>query len=122
MEEAMLVGTDLKLADDQGRFVTRSQYMMRFIELFTIPRVRRATLAACTVMLAQQMCGSASILSFDMSSWRLIHPISQYHGVLLFDPLPRCWHFRKDRSARIMGLWSHQLRVSILASLPQDHV
>lgn len=35
-----------------------SNYAKRFIELFTIPRVRRATLASFTVMIAQQMCGS----------------------------------------------------------------
>lgn len=29
----------------------------RFIELFTVPRIRRANLAAGTIMLAQQMCG-----------------------------------------------------------------
>ena len=34
-----------------------SNYITRFIELFTIPRVRRATLASFTVLIAQQMCG-----------------------------------------------------------------
>lgn len=38
--------------------IGESNYVTRFIELFTIPRVRRATLASFTVMLAQQMCGS----------------------------------------------------------------
>jgi hypothetical protein len=32
-------------------------FVGRFKELFTIPRVRRATLASFTVMIAQQMCG-----------------------------------------------------------------
>lgn len=35
-----------------------NNYLKRFTELFTIPRVRRATLASFTVMLAQQLCGS----------------------------------------------------------------
>jgi sugar porter (SP) family MFS transporter len=39
----------------------------RFIELFTIPRVRRATQAAFTVMLAQQMCG-INIIAFYSST------------------------------------------------------
>lgn len=39
-----------------------SNYVTRFFELFTIPRVRRATLASFTVMIAQQMCGSELIL------------------------------------------------------------
>ena len=33
----------------------KTNYLIRFIELFTIPRVRRATLASWTVMIAQQM-------------------------------------------------------------------
>ena len=37
--------------------VKKGNYVTRFIELFTIPRVRRATLASFTVMIAQQMCG-----------------------------------------------------------------
>lgn len=41
-----------------------NNYVKRFFELFTIPRVRRATLASFTVMLAQQLCGSPS-LSID---------------------------------------------------------
>ena len=41
--------------------------MTRFIELFTIPRVRRATLASFTVMLAQQMCG-INIIAFYSST------------------------------------------------------
>ena len=35
-----------------------SSYFKRLIELFTIPRVRRATLASGIVMLAQQVCGT----------------------------------------------------------------
>lgn len=42
-------------------------YFNRVTELFTIPRVRRATLAAHTVMLAQQMCG-INIIAFYSST------------------------------------------------------
>lgn len=35
-----------------------SSMFTRFVELFTIPRVRRATWASGVVMIAQQMCGS----------------------------------------------------------------
>lgn len=35
----------------------KSNFFTRFIELFTIPRVRRATLASFVAMIAQQMCG-----------------------------------------------------------------
>lgn len=41
--------------------VGESNYVTRFIQLFTIPRVRRATLASFTVMIAQQMCGINSM-------------------------------------------------------------
>ncbi|KAL3464404.1 hypothetical protein BJX64DRAFT_254910 [Aspergillus heterothallicus] len=42
-------------------------YISRFVELFTIPRVRRATLASFTVMIAQQMCG-INIVAFYSST------------------------------------------------------
>lgn len=36
----------------------KANLFTRFIELFTIPRIRRATQASGIVMIAQQMCGS----------------------------------------------------------------
>lgn len=42
-------------------------FFSRFFELFTIPRVRRATLASFVVMIAQQMCG-INIIAFYSSS------------------------------------------------------
>lgn len=47
--------------------IGQSTYSKRFVELFTIPRVRRATLAAFTVMIAQQMCG-INIIAFYSST------------------------------------------------------
>ena len=47
--------------------IGESNYAKRFVELFTIPRVRRATLASFTVMIAQQMCG-INIIAFYSSS------------------------------------------------------
>ncbi|KAJ5609696.1 hypothetical protein N7528_010263 [Penicillium herquei] len=44
-----------------------SNYITRFVELFTIPRIRRATLASWTVMIAQQMCG-INIIAFYSST------------------------------------------------------
>ena len=41
----------------ESQIVRADNYFRRVQELFVIPRVRRATLAASTVMLAQQMCG-----------------------------------------------------------------
>lgn len=46
---------------------SKSNYAQRFIELFTIPRVRRAMLASFTVMIGQQMCG-INIIAFYSST------------------------------------------------------
>lgn len=42
---------------EEAAIIGPSNYFTRFIQLFTIPRVRRATLASWVVMIAQQMCG-----------------------------------------------------------------
>ncbi len=44
-----------------------STYFSRFFDLFTIPRVRRATLASFVVMIAQEMCG-IDIIAFYSST------------------------------------------------------
>ncbi|KJA22446.1 hypothetical protein HYPSUDRAFT_67116 [Hypholoma sublateritium FD-334 SS-4] len=44
-----------------------STYVTRFVELFTIPRIRRATLASFVAMIAQQMCG-INIITFYSST------------------------------------------------------
>ncbi|KAL0581833.1 hypothetical protein V5O48_000201 [Marasmius crinis-equi] len=44
-----------------------SNYFSRFFELFTVPRVRRATTASFVVMIAQQMCG-INIIAFYSST------------------------------------------------------
>ncbi|KAF1847929.1 D-xylose-proton symporter [Cucurbitaria berberidis CBS 394.84] len=45
----------------------KSNFFTRFIELFTIPRVRRATQASGIVMIGQQMCG-INIIAFYSST------------------------------------------------------
>lgn len=47
----------------EHQFIKNANFFRKFIELFTIPRIRRATLAAFTVMIAQQMCG-INIIAF----------------------------------------------------------
>ena len=47
----------------EDQLVGETNYVSRFTQLFTIPRVRRASLAAFTVMIAQQMCG-INIIAF----------------------------------------------------------
>lgn len=50
----------------EAAFVKKTNYVTRFFELFTIPRVRRATLASWTVMIAQQMVHS---IILALSHW-----------------------------------------------------
>lgn len=65
-----------------------SNFFNRFIELFTIPRVRRATQASGIVMIAQQMCGS-ELLPPSMHSFvaQTLTICSQHHCLLLFHSL-----------------------------------
>lgn len=55
-----------QLVEEQEAF-GRSTYLGRILKLFTVPRIRRATLACFIVMLAQQMCG-INIIAFYSSS------------------------------------------------------
>ncbi|KXN90282.1 Putative polyol transporter 1, partial [Leucoagaricus sp. SymC.cos] len=64
--------SDKELAGPGGRIlefaiISGSTYISRFMELFTVPRLRRATLASWVVMIAQQMCG-INIIAFYSSS------------------------------------------------------
>ena len=43
---------------EEAGLAKTSNIITRFVELFTIPRLRRATQASGVVMIAQQMCGS----------------------------------------------------------------
>lgn len=51
----------------EHEIVGESTYLSRFTQLFTMPRVRRATLASFVVMIAQQMCG-INIMAFYSST------------------------------------------------------
>lgn len=51
----------------EQEFIGHGHYVKRFVELFTVPRIRRATLAASVVMMAQQMCG-INIIAFYSTS------------------------------------------------------
>lgn len=58
-----------------------STYVKRFIELFTIPRLRRATLASFVVMIGQQMCG-INIIAFYSSTIFVDAGTSEYNALL----------------------------------------
>ncbi|KAG7093617.1 hypothetical protein E1B28_007281 [Marasmius oreades] len=52
---------------EEFEVIRGANYFARFTELFTIPRIRRATLASFIVMIAQQMCG-INIIAFYSST------------------------------------------------------
>ncbi|VDB95914.1 unnamed protein product [Peniophora sp. CBMAI 1063] len=56
----------VQIAEEQ-KIIRAATFFARAMELFTIPRVRRATVASGVVMLAQQMCG-INIIAFYSSS------------------------------------------------------
>jgi MFS family permease len=69
-----------KQLEVEASIIGKSNYITRFIELFTIPRVRRATLASFTVMIAQQMCG-INIIAFYSSTIFVSSGFNQYQAL-----------------------------------------
>lgn len=68
-----------------------SNFFTRFIELFTIPRVRRATQASGIVMIGQQMCGSGFLDLTNLLT--TANEYSQHYRLLLVHYLQggRCY-------------------------------
>jgi hypothetical protein len=125
---------------EESAIIGKSNYLTRFVELFTIPRVRRATLASFTVMIAQQSkqhskkdLGVANEsrliephlgLSF-MLVWKVLtfHSVwYQHHRLLLLYHLRqrRCQH--SQRSPSLLGLWTCELRVRVAGNLDNRHL
>ncbi|KAF2099368.1 MFS transporter [Rhizodiscina lignyota] len=52
---------------EEAGFAVNASFFTRFVEIFTIPRLRRATQASGIVMIAQQMCG-INIIAFYSST------------------------------------------------------
>jgi MFS family permease len=65
----------------EADIVGETNYLSRFVELFTVPRIRRATLSAFTVMIAQQMCG-INIIAFYSSTVFVEAGASQRNALL----------------------------------------
>ncbi|KAI1390551.1 uncharacterized protein F4822DRAFT_154141 [Hypoxylon trugodes] len=65
----------------ESQIIGRSNYITRFTQLFTIPRVRRANIAAFTVMIAQQMCG-INIIAFYSSTVFVESGYTQFQAML----------------------------------------
>jgi sugar porter (SP) family MFS transporter len=65
----------------EEEYIERGNIFVRFIELFTIPRIRRATLASFVVMIAQQMCG-INIMAFYSSTVFVDAGAETFHALL----------------------------------------
>lgn len=74
-----LLEHEAKIIEDAGLKVNGSVFT-RFIELFTIPRNRRATQASGIVMIAQQMCG-INIIAFYSSTIFRQSGVSAYNAL-----------------------------------------
>lgn len=74
---------ELYLSYLQGRASPKQDgsYWAQLTDLFTIPRIRRATLAAYTVMVSQQLCG-INIISFFSSTIFADAGFSLYHALM----------------------------------------
>lgn len=100
-----------KMIQEAGLNVNGSVFT-RFIELFTIPRNRRATQASGIVMIAQQMCGSM-YNSADSTFLILLIAFSQHYRIL------QQYHLRSERYFCLQcpvgkfRLWSDQLPVRL---------
>jgi len=65
---------------EESAIMGKSSYAKRIVELFTIPRVRRATLASWVAMLAQQMCG-INIIAFYSATIFVNVGFTAYHAL-----------------------------------------
>ena len=72
----------IRVTESEKHVMSRARYFTRFVQLFTIARVRRATLATFVVMISQQMCG-INIMSF-YSSTLFVDANSSERQALLF--------------------------------------
>jgi hypothetical protein len=59
-----------KVLVEESGLKASSTVFTRFVELFTVPRIRRATWASGIVMIAQQMCGSEFSPNPPLYRWR----------------------------------------------------
>lgn len=69
------------LSQKIGRNQKKSTYGKSIIELFTVPRIRRATVAAYTTMISQQLCG-INIIAFYSSTIFAESGFSQFAALM----------------------------------------
>ena len=122
---AQLVYEEL-LIEEMGVAKT-DNFFTRFLEIFTIPRLRRATQASGIVMIAQQMCGSKSQTSpvmcfFAPTRANLVLNHSQHYCLLFVDRFLPSWCICHHCSARNVGLRSCKLRLCMACRLDHRHL
>jgi hypothetical protein len=100
---ALLVQEDVLIEESAVR--TKGNFFTRVIELFTIPRIRRATQASGIVMIAQQMCGINIIVSYE--SIREANKTLTTSGILLIYSLFQRRSKLHKLSPSILGLWPY---------------
>jgi hypothetical protein len=100
---ALLVQEDVLIEESAVR--TKGNFFTRVIELFTIPRIRRATQASGIVMIAQQMCGINIIVSYE--SIREANKTLTTSGILLIYSLFKRRSKLHKLSPSVLGLWPY---------------
>lgn len=111
-----------KLIAESG-FSKSDNMFVRFVELFTVPRLRRAVQASGIVMIAQQMCGS-KYKTRDMGRIELMIYLlsSQYHLVLLLNYLSTGRRFQHRSTSCIIRLRPHQLCVRLARRVDDRYI
>lgn len=108
---------------DASGFAKTDNFFVRFFELFTVPRLRRATQASGIVMIAQQMCGSKfTILIFIFSLTKFLTTCnlhSQHHCFLLINNLLIGGSRQYSCTSGIFRVRAHQFRLCLASCM--DH-
>jgi sugar porter (SP) family MFS transporter len=121
-------------ASDAQTLKARPTFPRKLLELFTIPRIRRATLAAFVVMISQQLCG-INIIAFYSSTIFLNAGFSSFHALLastmfgfinFIGAFPAIWTMDLFGRRSLLLLTLPFMAVSMLAtslsfSLPEDN-
>lgn len=115
-----------RLLEESG-LAKNGNMFTRFIELFTVPRLRRATQASGIVMIAQQMCGSKSLFFLDFfffPSFSLFCRLlansrlsSQHYCILFLYNFQAGWCNHHWCSSRLLRFWSHQFHLRLACSM-----
>lgn len=94
----------------ESQIVKGDSFFRRLVELFTVPRLQRATLASGTVMLAQQSKLSSSNTTEPRPKLTLLYSVRyQHHRFLLLHHLRPGQLYRGTSSLRVPRIWSCQL-------------